>query len=59
MKRLDDLLFAVGGLSVAGGCGLLSVAAGLIVGGALLMLAGYLVARQNTVSESGSRPGGG
>lgn len=42
---ISDCLMIVGGISVSIGVGLLHIAAGIIVGGALAMVFGWLIGR--------------
>jgi len=44
MGYWDDALFVFGGIAIAVGVGLYSIPAGIIMGGLLLMIAGYALA---------------
>lgn len=44
-ERISDFLVVVGGIAVSVGVGLLHVACGIIVGGALAMIYGWLIGR--------------
>lgn len=44
-ERISDALMVTGGIFVSVGVGLLHIAAGIIVGGALAMVFGWLIGR--------------